>query len=124
MSHCENLLFDNHRSYIDPAAQNEYSDVMRSVHAFIARHSLPWDHDYIQCELESTMYSIGKKVPYAADGCLDHLPDHIDAIEGDLNSDTDTVAEDDTATIHFSPPSEQYAKEVYYPPMKRLPSHV
>lgn len=102
---------------------------MRSVHGFIARHSLPWDHDYIQCELESTMYSIGNKMPYAADGCLDHLPDHIDAIEGDLsgnagNAEADADADDDTATIHFSPPSELYAKEVYYPPMKRLPSHV
>lgn len=101
--------------------------MMRNVNAIIERNSLPWDHDYIQCELENSMYAITNKMPYSAKVCLDHLPDHlrsVDAIEGDLSNNMEVDNDDDEATIHFSPPDQQFAEEVYYPPMKRLPAHV
>lgn len=91
---------------------------MRNVHAIVDRHSLPWDHEFIQCELENSMEAITNDMPYSADVCAPLMPKemrNIDAIEGDLMD-----MNDDTATIHFSPPNEQYAKEAYYPPMKRV----
>lgn len=105
---------------------------MRNVHAIIDRHSLPWDHEYIQCRLQNSLYAITNKLPYSSEICWEKIPEHIqniEAIESDVSEPKRIKQqqnvdenEDEGAFIRYSPPNNNYADEVYYPPMKREPN--
>lgn len=127
-----NHYFNFHREYLDDSDQNEFSDVVRNVHAIIDRHALPWDHEYIQCRLQNSLYAITNKLPYSSEICWEKIPEHIqniEAIESDVNEPKRIKQqqnvdknEDEDAFIRYSPPNNNYADEVYYPPMKREPN--
>lgn len=121
-----NLLFC-FRELLDPVAQNEFSDVFRDVHMIINRHSIPWDHEYVQCRLQNSLFAIANKLPYSSAICWEKIPEGVsnaDAFEAALEEAERLVEQekddlDEDATIQYSPPDNNFAEEVYYPPMKR-----
>lgn len=127
------ILF--YREFLDSAAQSEFSDVFRDVHSIVNRHSLPWDHEYIQCRLQNSLFAIAQKLPYSSAICWEKIPEHIadrnvDAFQAALE-EAEKIAEqqakdelDEDASIQYSPPDNNFADEIYYPPMKRRPDLV
>lgn len=127
------ILF--YREFLDSAAQSEFSDVFRDVHSIVNRHSLPWDHEYIQCRLQNSLFAIAQKLSYSSAICWEKIPEHIadrnvDAFQAALE-EAEKIAEqqakdelDEDASIQYSPPDNNFADEIYYPPMKRRPDLV
>lgn len=122
------------RELLDSNAQNEFSDVFRDVHSIINRHSLPWDHDYVQCRLQNSLFAIANQLPYSSAICWEKFPATDSNVASFANAleeaaeivnqqDQDQGLEED-ASIQYSPPNNNYADEVYYPPMKRKPDFV
>lgn len=117
---------------MNTAAQTEFTDVFRDVHAIVNRHSLPWDHDYVQCRLQNSLFAIANKLPYSSAICWEKIPEdvsNVDAFETALEEAERIVEQekqdlDEDASIQYSPPNNNYADEVYYPPMKRRPNSV
>lgn len=126
-----NCFIFTHREYLDPAAQSEFSDVFRDVHAIVNRHALPWDHEYVQCRLQNSLFAIAKKLPYSSAICWEKIPErNADAFEAALEEAEKIVEQqaknelDEDASIQYSPPDNNFADEIYYPPMKRRPDLV
>lgn len=124
-------LFD--RELLDPWAKNEFSDVFRSVNAIVDRHSLPWNHEYVQCRLQSSLFAIANKLPYSSAICWEKIPNNIynaesfkDALQEAemLVKEQSKDDDDEDASIRYAPPNNNYADEIYYPPMKRRPDLV
>lgn len=123
-------LFD--RELLDPWAKNEFSDVFRSVNAIVDRHSLPWNHEYVQCRLQSSLFAIANKLPYSSAICWEKIPNNIynaesfkDALqEAEMLVKEQSKDDDEDASIRYAPPNNNYADEIYYPPMKRRPDLV
>lgn len=99
----------------------------------VNRHSLPWDHDYVQCRLQNSLFAIANKLPYSSAICWEKFPapvSDVDAFETALDEATQIVDQqnqddlDEDASIQYSPPNNNYADEIYYPPMKRRPNLV
>lgn len=116
------------REQLDATAQNEFSDVFRDVHSIVNRHSIPWDHDYVQCRLQNSLFAIANKLPYSSSICWEKFPAplaNVDAFEAALEEAAKLVDQqnqdylEEDASIQYSPPNNNYADEVYYPPMKR-----
>lgn len=104
--------------------------MFRDVHTIVNRHSIPWDHEYVQCRLQNSLFAIANKLPYSSAICFEKIPEPVsnaDAFEAALEEAERLVAHenddlDEDATIQYSPPDNNYADEVYYPPMKRRPN--
>lgn len=119
-----------YREFLDPVAQSQFTGVFRDVHSIVNRHSIPWDHDYVQCRLQNSLFAIANKLPYSSAICWEKIPEGIldgDAFEAALQEAEQIVEKeksdlDEDASIQYSPPSNNYADEVYYPPMKRRPN--
>lgn len=117
------------REFLDLDAQNQFSDVFRDVHTIVNRHSIPWDHEYVQCRLQNSLFAIANKLPYSSAICFEKIPERVsnaDAFEAALEEAERLVEQekddlDEDASIQYSPPDNNYADEVYYPPMKRRP---
>lgn len=101
------------------------------MHSIINRHSLPWDHDYVQCRLQNSLFAIANQLPYSSAICWEKFPATDSNVASFANAleeaaeivnqqDQDQGLEED-ASIQYSPPNNNYADEVYYPPMKRKP---
>lgn len=121
------------RELLDSDAQNEFSDVFRDVHTIVNRHSIPWDHDYVQCRLQNSLFAIANQLPYSSAICWEKFPAPIssaDAFQSALEEAAEIVDQqnqndlDEDASIQYSPPNNNYADEIYYPPMKRRPDLV
>ncbi|XP_055304696.1 uncharacterized protein LOC129569644 [Sitodiplosis mosellana] len=131
----ENDIHLAQKEYLDPSAQTEFSDVFRDVHSIVNRHSLPWDHEYVQCRLQNSLFAISQKLPYSSAICWEKIPERItnvnaDAFEAALE-EAEQIAEqqakdalDEDASIQYSPRDNNFADEIYYPPMKRRPDLV
>lgn len=122
-----------YRELLDPWAKNEFSDVFRSVNAIVDRHSLPWNHEYVQCRLQSSLFAIANKLPYSSAICWEKIPNNIynaesfkDALQEAemLVKEQSKDDDDEDASIRYAPPNNNYADEIYYPPMKRRPDLV
>ncbi|XP_031636575.1 uncharacterized protein LOC116349327 [Contarinia nasturtii] len=118
------------KEFLDPSAQTEFSDVFRDVHSIVNRHSLPWDHEYVQCRLQNSLFAISNKLPYSSAICWEKAPErgsNADAFVAALEEAEKIVEQqakdalDEDASIQYLPPDNNYADEVYYPPMKRRP---
>lgn len=127
------LFFFFHREFLDAAAQSEFSDVFRDVHSIVNRHSLPWDHEYVQCRLQNSLFAISQKLPYSSAICWEKIPERVtnaDAFEAALEEAAQIAEQqakdelDEDASIQYSPPDTNFADEIYYPPMKRRPDLV
>lgn len=125
------------REYLDPWAKSEFSNVFRSVNAIVDRHALPWDHEYVQCRLQNSLFAIANKLPYSSAICWEKSPQNYNAqafenaleeaemIVKDQGQEQNQDKDDEDASIRYSPPDNApYADEVYYPPMKRRPDLV
>lgn len=121
------------RELLDSDAQNEFSDVFRDVHTIVNRHSIPWDHDYVQCRLQNSLFAIANQLPYSSAICWEKFPAQVssaDAFQSALEEAAEIVDQqnqndlDEDASIQYSPPNNNYADEIYYPPMKRRPDLV
>lgn len=119
-----------YRELLDSNAQNEFSDVFRDVHSIVNRHSIPWDHDYVQCRLQNSLFAIANQLPYSSAICWEKFPasdsnvaSFANALEeaAEIVNQQDQDGLDEDASIQYSPPNNNYADEVYYPPMKRRP---
>lgn len=120
----------HYREQLDSKAQNEFSDVFRDVHSLVNRHSIPWDHDYVQCRLQNSLFAIANQLPYSSAICWEKFPatdsnvaSFANALEeaAEIVNQQDQDGLDEDASIQYSPPNNNYADEVYYPPMKRRP---
>lgn len=102
--------------------------MFRDVHSYVSRYSIPWDHEYVQCRLQNSLFAITNKLPYSEVICYEKAPDrasNTDAFEAALGEAEKIVEQqakdalDEDASIQYIPPDNNYADEVYYPPMKR-----
>lgn len=119
---------------MDGTGQDEFSNVVKDVHAIVDRHLIPWNHEYIQCRLQNSLFAIANKLPYTSEICWEKIPEHIPrarVIPANLDElsvfDQPEESNDDldeSATIQFEPPNNNFADETYYPPMKRRPNRV
>lgn len=101
------------------------------MHSTVNRHSLPWNHEYVQCHLQNSLFAIVNKLPYSSEICWEKRPERIsnaaDAFEIALKEAEKLVEQqqnvelDEDASVQYLPPDNNYADEVYYPPMKRRP---
>ena len=116
------------RAILNYNLQNEFSDVFRDVHSIVNRHSIPWDHDYVQCRLQNSLFAIANQLPYSSAICWEKFPatdsnvaNFANALEeaAEIVNQQDQDGLDEDASIQYSPPNNNYADEVYYPPMKR-----
>lgn len=94
---------------------------------------MPWDHEYVQCRLQNSLYAIANQLPYSSEICWEKMPEHVQSvrpIEFDLEGlaaieppqqMTDDNGDEESAAIQYSAPNNKFADEVYYPPMKRRP---
>lgn len=81
------------------------------------------------------MFAIAQKLPYSSAICWEKIPEHIanpnaDAFQAALE-EAEKISEqqvndelDEDASIQYSPPDNNFADEIYYPPMKRRPDLV
>lgn len=117
----------NFRENLDERGKTEFTDVVESTRVLVERHSMPWDHEYVQCRLQNTLYAIANRLSYSSKMCWEKLPDEIlndRPIEFDLDGlaaieQPQLVNDEGDAAIEYSAPNIKYADEVYYPPMKR-----
>lgn len=129
-------MFCFSRELLDVNEQNEFSNVVRDVNTIIDRHSLPWDHEYIQCRLQNSLYAIANKLPYSPAICWEKIPEHIsnvnafesalqevERLEGQEQQQQNDETDED-ASIQYYPPDHKYAEEIYVPPLKRRPDLV
>lgn len=100
------------------------------MNAIVDRHSLPWNHEYVQCRLQNSLFAIANKLPYSSAICWEKIPEQVhnaEAFENALEQAEMLVEEqnkdddEDDASIQYSPPDNSFADEVYYPPMKKRP---
>lgn len=70
---------------------------------------LGWDHPYVQCRIQGTLYSLQKQTQLPPNLCanLAPTPSEVSDSAGAL------------AIVRFTPPNEDYADELYYPPLKK-----
>lgn len=102
------------------------------MNAIVDRHSLPWNHEYVQCRLQSSLFAIANKLPYSSAICWEKIPNNIynaesfkDALqEAEMLVKEQSKDDDEGASIRYAPPNNNYADEIYYPPMKRRPDSV
>lgn len=102
---------------------------------------MPWDHEYVQCRLQNSLYAIANHLPYSSEICLEKMPEHIQNIrpieldfdglaaieppqliksnDGVDNNNNDDDNDIDAAAVQYEAPSYKFADEVYFPPMKR-----
>lgn len=70
---------------------------------------LGWNHPFVQCRMQSALYSLRQNVPMPNNVCADEIPTRDDVV----------WFQDPSAVINFAPPNNDYADEVYVPPMKK-----
>lgn len=70
--------------------------------------SLNWEHPFVQCRMQSALYSLRNKTPMPQNICAALAPDP--EILGPQSP---------LAFVRFSPPNTEFADEVYYPPLKK-----
>lgn len=68
---------------------------------------LGWEDLFVQCRMQGAIFSIRNKVPMPANLCANLAPN------------PRMVGQSPEAVVRFSPPSNKYADEVYYPPNKK-----
>ncbi|XP_037919651.1 receptor-type tyrosine-protein phosphatase N2 [Hermetia illucens] len=69
---------------------------------------LGWDHPFVQCRIQGALYSIRHNTPLPQNLCVNLAPDpEIFDPQSPL------------AFVRFTPPSDDYADEVYFPPPKK-----
>lgn len=69
---------------------------------------LGWDHPFVQCRIQGTLYSLQKHTQLPPNLCanLAPNPEIIDPASA-------------MAFVRFTPPNEDYADELFYPPLKK-----
>lgn len=72
---------------------------------------LGWEDLFVQCRMQGAIFSIRHKLPMPPNLCANLAPPE----EGIKHVGTN----DAVAVVHFSPPDDAYAEEVYYPPLKK-----
>lgn len=88
---------------------------------------MPWDHEYVQCRLQNTLYAIANRLSYSLEMCWEKMPEDVlndRPIEFDLDGlaaieQPQLINDAEEAAIEYSAPNIKYADEIYYPPMKR-----
>lgn len=70
---------------------------------------LGWNHPYVQCRMQAALYSLRQNIPMPDNACADEIPTRDDVV----------WLQDPSAVINFAPPNNDYADEVYVPPMKK-----
>lgn len=70
---------------------------------------LGWNHPFVQCRMQAALYSLRQNIPMPDNVCADEVPTRDDVI----------WLQDPSAVINFAPPNNDYADEVYVPPMKK-----
>lgn len=69
---------------------------------------LGWEHPFVQCRMQLALRSIRTKTPMTTNDCSDLVPDP--EILGPQSP---------LAFVRFSPPNDDFADEVYYPPVTK-----
>lgn len=70
---------------------------------------LGWNHPYVQCRMQAALYSLRQDIPMPDNVCANEIPTRDDVV----------WFQDPSAVINFAPPNNDYADEVYVPPMKK-----
>lgn len=69
---------------------------------------LSWEHPFVQCRMQGTLLSIRNKTPMPTNFC------------GHLAPTPEVLGpQSPLAVVRFAPPNDDYADEVYYPPLKK-----
>lgn len=68
---------------------------------------LGWGDQFVQCRMQGALFSIRNKLPMPPNLCANLAPD------------PKMVGQDPVAVVRFSPPTNKYADEVYFPPIKK-----
>lgn len=69
---------------------------------------LGWDHLFVQCRMQGAIFSLRNSVPMPPNLCANLAPDP-EVLD----------AQSPLAFVRFTPPNDDYADEVYYPPSKK-----
>lgn len=72
---------------------------------------LGWNHPFVQCRMQAALYAFRQNIPTPADVCENEVPTKY--------RDNVLWLQDPSAVINFAPPNNDYADEVYVPPMKK-----
>lgn len=70
---------------------------------------LGWNHPFVQCRMQAALYSLQQNIPMPDNVCAGEVPTRDDVV----------WVQDPSAVINFAPPNNDYADEVYVPPMKK-----
>lgn len=70
---------------------------------------LGWNHPFVQCRMRAALYSLRQNIPMPDNVCAGEVPTRDDVV----------WLQDPSAVINFAPPNNDYADEVYVPPMKK-----
>lgn len=70
---------------------------------------LGWNHPFVQCRMQTALYSLRQNIPMPDNVCANEIPTRDDVV----------WLQDPSAVINFAPPNNDYADEVYIPPMKK-----
>lgn len=92
----------------DPLSEND-SHVLATMLEELQGAGLGWEHLFVQCRMQGALFSMRNKVPMPSNLCANLAPDPKLAAQG----------QGPVAVVRFSPPSNKYADEVYYPPIKK-----
>lgn len=69
---------------------------------------LGWDHMFVQCRMQGALFSMRNAVAMPPNLCANLAPDP------EILSPQSPLA-----VVRFTPPNDDYADEVYYPPAKK-----
>lgn len=70
---------------------------------------LGWNHPFVQCRMQAALYSLRQNIPMPDNVCANEVPTRDDVV----------WLQNPSAVINFAPPNNDYADEVYVPPMKK-----
>lgn len=98
---------DREEFFREPLTQPETTFLKRMLQE-LQGAGLDWVHPFTQCRLQQALYAIRNRVTFQQDLCA-HLTPPPEIID----------PQSPLASVRFSPPNEDYAEEVFYPPLKK-----
>ncbi|XP_037958052.1 receptor-type tyrosine-protein phosphatase N2 isoform X2 [Teleopsis dalmanni] len=86
----------------------EHSRALATMLEELQGAGLGWDHPYVQCRIQGTLFSLQKQTQLPPNLCANLAP-----------TPTDIDPAGSLAFVRFTPPDEDYADALYYPPLKK-----
>lgn len=94
--------------YLKQPLDEDASNALASMLEELRGAGLGWNDLFVQCRLQGALFALRENIPMPSDLCAHLVPDH-----------KALLLQDPSAIVQFSPPNNDYADEIYFPPMKK-----